>query len=155
MLYRQLPLLADVFPDPMGFAQLLQNDPGQAMQILEQAREQALGGAPPPAAGGAGPVQQAPMPGQFDIQFVPEAEQAANAGAAGGGEDSTDEDEDGEEDEDDEDGEERDDRPFALRVVQGIFGRWGGPRREDHAVEEVQPLARGPDNAAGRDSDID
>jgi hypothetical protein len=124
MIWPHLPFLADMFPDPAQFANLLRNAPGEAMQILEQARQHAREQNPEPDQEPAAPA--APMPGVFEVEFAPpdqqqDADENPHLGA----------DLDSSEDEDEEEEEEEDNsRPFALRMMQGLFGGWGaGPRR--------------------------
>lgn len=135
-MWAQIPMLADMFPDPMRFANMLRDAPEEAMGILAQAREHMHGGEEPAPA----PVQR-----ELEVQFAPEGDDTP-IGVAD--EESS---EEGSEDEEDDDTA-RDTRGIAQRLFQGLFG-WSGrgdavpveeeeDDDEDESANEAQPLRR-------------
>lgn len=144
-MWAQIPMLADMFPDPARFANLLRDAPEEAMGILMQAREQVREAAPAPAE-----VQR-----EVEVQFAPEGQGVPGGFAT---DESGEEEESEEEDEEEDEEGGRDNRGFAQRIFQGLFG-WSGGRaavpqadededddEEDDSGDEARLLQRGHDD---------
>lgn len=150
-MWAQIPMLADMFPDPMRFAEMLRDAPAEAMGILAQAREQIEGGE------GEAREPEGPAVRPFmEVQFVPDEE--ADTGVRDDEEGSS------EEESEDEEDETRDTRGFAQRILQGLFG-WSAPRHaeaeegqdEDEDEDESSEDGEDPNHPlrGGHEDDVD
>ncbi|EJD51735.1 DUF654-domain-containing protein [Auricularia subglabra TFB-10046 SS5] len=137
--WAQVPQLADMFPDLERFVDMLRDEPEDAMHLLAQARERAEQAAA---------LDDEPHPQRdVEVQFVEGDEDESEEGTID------------EEDESDEEEAPRDARPFAMRLMQGLFGRFA-PRVEDAEDDDEDSEDDGEEAARGaqpraRPGDVD